>query len=121
LASFGPVRKYLMNDQAADPARVPVAPQTADDLGPATTNTIYPVARKPFDPTKSREVTRGRLAAFSFALFAVITLLLVLAVICGWRTWDELEGLATSVVPVVVSVVGATTGFYFGVKEGRDS
>lgn len=105
-----------MSDQATNPDRE--SQQTPDDLGPALVNTIYPVA-KPFDPAKSREITRGRLAAWSFALFSVVTLLLLLAVICDWRTWPDLEGLATSVLPVVVSVVGTTTGFYFGTKGDR--
>lgn len=106
-----------MDDQAAQPERPPAV---GDDLGPAVDDTIYPTF-KPFDPTRSRELTRGWLAAWSFGLFTLVTLLLTAAVVCGWRTWDEVEGLATSVVPVVVSVVGTTTGFYFGGKGDRHS
>lgn len=54
------------------------------------------------------------------ALFSIIVCALAFAVIVGWRKWEELQGLATSVLPVVVSVVGTTTGFYFGIKAAAE-
>jgi hypothetical protein len=87
------------------------------DLGNPTSDTIFPIANVPYSVAKSRETMRGRLAAWSFALFALLVIILAVAVVSGLRTWDQMQGLATSILPVVVSVVGATTGFYFGSKE----
>lgn len=72
------------------------------------------------DSLRRRETMRGVLAAWSFAVFTLVVGVMLFAVVSGWRTWDELEGLATSVLPVVVSVLGATTGFYFGLERGRE-
>ncbi len=87
------------------------------DLGDAAANTIYPIANLPFNPAKSRETMRARLAAWSFILFALLIITLTASVVTGLRSWDQVQGLATSILPVVVSIVGATTGFYFGSKE----
>jgi len=94
-----------------------VAAPAPDDLGAPGARVPEPQAVT-FSPDKSRELMRGGLAAASFSLFAVVIVVLVLAVVLGWRTWSELQGMATSVLPVVVSVVGTTTGFYFGTREG---
>jgi hypothetical protein len=76
--------------------------------------------RKRFDLTRSRERTRGALAVWSMALFTVMVLALTLPVVFGLRKWEDLQGLATSVLPVVVSVVGTITGFYFGIKAATE-
>ena len=95
----------------------PIVSMDADDLGNPEGDTVYPIATKRFDPARSRETTRGRLAAMSFILFAAMVITLTAAVVGGWRSWAELEGLATSLLPVVVSIVGTTTAFYFATKE----
>lgn len=102
-----------------EPAPIRSENEQGDDLGPAVADKIYPSAGKRFDPAKSREWARGTLAISSFALFAIEIVALTLAVICGWRTWDELEGVVTALIPVTATVVASATGFYFASTEDR--
>jgi hypothetical protein len=70
-----------------------------------------------FDPEPGREQTRGWLAVGSFLLL-VATLGLVLAAVAGGlRTWQEMQGVAASVLPAVLGVVSSTLGFYFGARS----
>jgi hypothetical protein len=81
---------------------------------------VHPAeGRRRWDLSRSRERTRGALALCSMFLFVAMVAALTIPVISG-RKWEDLQGLATSVLPVVVSVVGTTTGFYFGTKSGGE-
>ncbi|MBO3129474.1 hypothetical protein [Dermatophilus congolensis] len=63
---------------------------------------------------RSRERKRSWIVGVALCLFIVVTVLPMVAVIFGWRSWDEIKDVSALVVPVVVSVVGSITGFYFG-------
>jgi hypothetical protein len=96
-----------------------VPPHT--DLGaPATFGVPAPRIVASFDPEPGREQTRGWLAVGSFLLL-VATLGIVLgAVAGGLRTWQEMQGVAASVLPAVLGVVSSTLGFYFGARTRED-
>ena len=104
-----------------DPAATEVVAPKAEDLGPVSAAKIPEpkVTKEPYDPSKTHEWIRGALALASFSLFTIFVLLITLAVICHWQEWANLKDLSTSVLPVVVSVVGTTTGFYFGTKSQK--
>ncbi|WP_139277912.1 hypothetical protein [Rhodococcus marinonascens] len=72
-----------------------------------------------YDPSRHRENMRGWLAVLAFGLFAALVAFLAMAVVFGWRDWDQLEGVTTALLPVVVGVVGTTTGFYFGSRSSE--
>lgn len=89
-------------------------------LGPAEANIERPHATgKEFDPSRARELMRGGVALASIGLFAFVVVLLCWAVVFNGRSWNDVQGIATSILPVVVSVVGTTTGFYFGTKSSE--
>jgi hypothetical protein len=52
-------------------------------------------------------------------LFAVFSLGIAVVVSAGWRTWNDIEGMTGTLLPAIVSVLGTTTGFYFGTKAGE--
>lgn len=89
-----------------------------EDLGEPSVDVSRPVQGPRFDPSPGREQVRAGLAIGAFLLFCLLVLLIAGAVVFGFRSWQEVQGLCTSVVPVVVSVVGTITGFYFGSKAG---
>jgi hypothetical protein len=96
----------------------------AEGLGPSEAGKrTFHSAQGPqqFIPTRSPERTRGALAVWAMALFSVMVIALTLPVIAGWRKWGELQGLAASVLPVVVSVVATIVGFYFGIKSATEN
>ena len=91
------------------------APETAGDI------THPVVSLRPYNPDKAREWVRGGLAVGAFGLFAIFALGLAAAVAFGATTWDEVEGMSGTLLPAIVSVVGTTTGFYFGTKAKGDA
>jgi hypothetical protein len=100
------------------PIRLPVI--TGVNLGPPRADIEVPQASpNTYDPSKARELMRGAVALASIALFAFVVIALCWDVLFSRRDWKDVEGIATSVMPVVVSVVGTTTGFYFGTKSGE--
>jgi hypothetical protein len=112
-----------IRDKADDDSDELTPSDDSDELTPSVdlggvrdVDVPQPVVMGPID--LEREKKRGLLAVWSFGLFTFTVLVLTLPVIFGARTWNDLQGLATSVLPVVVGVVGTTTGFYFGTKSG---
>jgi hypothetical protein len=90
-----------------------------EDLGEPEAKISPPKPGRRWSQERARETTRGHLAIWSFVVFTFTVAALALPVVLGYRHWDDdLKGLATSVLPVVVGVVGTTTGFYFGTKSG---
>lgn len=87
------------------------------DLGTDEADIDLPARGARFDPEPAREKTRGVLAGGSFALLTVTVLTTLGVVASGTRTWNEMQGVAASVLPAVLSVVGTTLGFYFGTKS----
>lgn len=73
-----------------------------------------------YNPDPSREHARGRLAAGSFLLLVVVVSVVLLTVALGGRTWQEMQGVAASVLPAVLGVVSSTLGFYFGARTQED-
>ncbi|HEX2058702.1 MAG TPA: hypothetical protein VHI71_10060 [Actinomycetota bacterium] len=64
-----------------------------------------------------REKTRRALALRVFWFMVGTIGVLIGAVLGGWRTWSEVEGLAASVLPLVSGFVGSVFGFYFAVER----
>ena len=96
----------------------------AEELGPpeAGKRILEPTeGRKRFAPTRSLERTCDALAVWAMALFSVMVIALTMPVIAGWRKWGELQGLAASVLPVLVSLLGTIVGFYFGIKAATEN
>ncbi len=89
------------------------------DLGAPRQDVTHPVAGKTFDPDPARERIRGGLAVATFVLFAAFSLGIAVVVSAGWRTWNDIEGMTGTLLPAIVSVLGTTTGFYFGTKAGE--
>jgi hypothetical protein len=84
------------------------------DLGPVVADSASRRPQtEPFDPTEARERLRGRLAMLGVAIFAGTILLLVVPVIAGWRTWNEIQGLAAAVLPAVSTIVSSAMVFYY--------
>lgn len=105
-----------MSEEPAEELGLP----EAEVLAPTAAKIPEPkVAKEPYDPTRTHEWIRGALALASFFLFIVFVLTITLADIFEWRGWDNLKDLSTMIMPVVVSVVGTTTGFYFGTKSQK--
>ena len=110
-----------MNHEAAGPdSQGEEEPQgPAEDLGEPEANISPPSPGRRWSQERARETTRGWLAIWSFGVFTFTVIVLTLPVVFGCRQWKDLQDLATSVLPVVVGVVGTTTGFYFGTKSGN--
>lgn len=92
----------------------------AEELGPPEADISEPSAGDVYNPARDREKTRGALALRVFWLMAVVVTALMASVLSGFRTWDEIQGLAASVLPGVLSVVGTVLGFYFGSEKRGD-
>ena len=102
----------------AEPAEHLTPPN--EDLGqPSVSHVPVPRARRRFDPEPRREQMRGWLAVGSFVLLLITVSTIVLVVALGLRSWQEMEGVAASILPSVLSVVGSTVGFYFGAGQQR--
>jgi uncharacterized membrane protein len=104
-----------MNDNEDPPDGLAV-----EDLGHPETEIRSPVAGRKYDPGRDREKIRGGLAVASFALFAAVVLVPLLAVVLDVIDWADIKGITTVVLPVVVSVFGSITGFYYGTKSKSD-
>lgn len=107
-------------DAAVLEDETPDLPPVEDLGGPGVESVPAPRAGSRYDPEPSRERMRGWLAAGAFGLLSVTVTIILLAVALGARSWDQMHGVAASVLPAVVSVVGVTLGYYFGTRgRGR--
>lgn len=70
-----------------------------------------------YNPHRARELVRGSLALGLLALLGLVLLLLLQSVLAGWRTWEEVQGLATAVLGPLIGLTGTMLGFYFGQKD----
>lgn len=86
------------------------------DLGQPLADVPVPRTGRRWNPERTRESLRSIIAIASFALFSCVVLTLLLAVAVWRRPWDEMEGVATAVLPTVTSVVSAAIGFYYGTR-----
>ena len=91
-----------------------------DDYGPADVpDAVLPPRDHPYDPEPVREEQRSFLAKFGIILFSVTVLLLAVPVVAGWRTWEQVQGLAAAILPTVSGIVSSTVVFYYsGSKKG---
>jgi hypothetical protein len=93
----------------------------AEDLGaPTVVDVPRPRTGSQYDPEPAREHTRGRLAVSSFVLLVVTIGVILVVVASGYRTWDQMQGVAASLLPAVLSVVSSTLGFYFGARAREE-
>jgi hypothetical protein len=89
-----------------------------DDLGPAVADIKPPGEGAKFDPGPSRELTRQILAIGVLVLVFACLATLAVPVVAGHRTWDEMEGLASTVLPSVFGIAGSVLAFYFATERG---
>lgn len=93
----------------------------SDDGGTRVDDVLAPVPQPTtggdYNPHRDRERVRGRLAFALVGLLALVAAALFFAVIAGWRTWDELQGLATLTFAPLISLTGTMLGFYYGQLE----
>jgi hypothetical protein len=90
------------------------------DVGSLLSDTASnPPQTVPFDLTEARERQRGRLATLGFVLFSIVILMLMVPVIAGLRTWDQVQGLAAAILPTVSSIVSAAVVFYYSATKEK--
>ena len=92
-------------------------PTGSESLGDDLADIEDPRPARRFNPEPTREMARTALAAGSFLLLCAVVLVILLIVASGTRTWDEMQGVASAVLPAVLSVTGTSLGFYFGAKD----
>lgn len=97
-----------------DPPAAPGKLALSEDLGEATAEIVPPSPGRPYNPEPAREKMRSKLALWSFFLLVVCVGTILGVVAFGLQTWNEMQGVAASVLPAVLSVVSAILGFYFG-------
>jgi hypothetical protein len=90
-----------------------------EDAGPPLAEVPFPKGGAVYDPAKDRETTRSKLALRVVWLLVGVVALLMGSVISELNTWEEVEGMASSVLPAVLTVVGTVLGFYFGSEKVR--
>lgn len=96
----------------------PNPPDQLEDLGAAEVAEFgLPREGGAYDPSRQREQIRSWLALGAGLLLVFTILLVTLPVVIGRRTWDDMEGLASTVLPAVLSVAGSIIGFYFGADK----
>ncbi len=75
-----------------------------------------PPTDSPYDPSRDRELVRGRIAsAMVFLLFVAIGWPIVAALFGKFD--GSVEKVATLVLTAIVGLVGTVLGFYFGGKD----
>ncbi|MDR1511916.1 MAG: hypothetical protein LBS56_00310 [Propionibacteriaceae bacterium] len=52
-------------------------------------------------------------------LFSIVILMLMVPVIAGLRTWDQVQGLAAAILPTVSSIVSAAVVFYYSATKEK--
>ena len=107
----------------AEPSQLstPPPPTTRRHLEPpievlvddADDNVDYTPAERPYDPEPGRDKVRNRLALAIFSLFAVVIGAFMAPVILGYRSWQDLEGMAASIIPTVAAVFSAAVVFFY--------
>lgn len=90
-----------------------------EELGPLEVPEFGLPKRRPFDPAKTQEWVRSCLALGSGLLLILSFMVIAIPVVVGWRSWDEVEGLSTALLPAVLSVTGSVIGFYFGADKAK--
>ena len=78
-----------------------------------------PLAERPYDPERNREVIRGSVALFFTLIFAVVIGFyawgsLYVADDAHWSRFKDTFGV---LLPAVTSVLGTVLGFYFGAQK----
>lgn len=72
------------------------------------------ISKDIYDPRPRREGVRTSLATIFSIHLVILTLGPLVAIVAGFTTWAEIEGLMIMVYSSVVGVVGTVIGFYFG-------
>ena len=89
------------------------------DFGPPVAEVFVPDEGPIYDPAPTRERMRGFLAAGVFLLLVGTITAILVPVVTGARTWTEMEGAASSVLPAVLGVAGTVLAFYFATEQGK--
>lgn len=89
--------EFEVHDQASAPREIS-EPRIGDD----------------YDPRPARERVRERLALALTGLLALVTVLLILIVAFGLRSWSEIQGIAAVTYGPLVSLTATMLGFYYG-------
>jgi Kef-type K+ transport system membrane component KefB len=83
-------------------------------------DTTYPVdVGRPFNPDPVRELNRTILAIGSFALFAVVVLMILAAVVLLGKSWQDIEPIAAVLLPAVSALTSTTLAFFFVIERHR--
>jgi len=69
--------------------------------------------------TLAREKHRHVLSLASFVLLAVCVLGILTVVAIGQRTWPEMQGVTSAVLPAVLSIASLAFGYAFGRRGGQ--
>lgn len=77
----------------------------------------HPDLRK-WSRKRARERNRQFLSLASFLLLAAVVMTILVTVVIGQRTWDELSGVTAALLPAVSAVATAALTFYFTKKDG---
>jgi hypothetical protein len=72
-----------------------------------------------YDPASDRERIRGVLAMGALLLLVATIAALLLPVIVGFRTWNQMQGPTAAFLPAVLGVTGSVLTFYFATDEKR--
>src|SRR5262245_59969474 len=89
------------------------------DFGPPVADVFVPDEGPIYDPAPSRERTRGFLAVGVFLLLVATIGCLLVPVVTGARTWAEMEGAASSLLPAVLGVAATVLAFYFATEQAK--
>lgn len=93
----------------------PILNLTGQPLGPPPPPpTVAPV---PFDPARARETMRGGIAIALLGLLAIMLLALIALLWEHFISPDDTIKLAGALIAPIITLLGAVTGFYFGVAS----
>jgi len=89
------------------------------EFGPPVADVFIPNVGPVFDPAPHREWTRRFLAIGVFLLLVATVGFILVPIILGVRTWNQMQGVAASVLPAVLSISGTVLAFYFATEEKK--
>lgn len=103
-----------MNEATRPPSAAEAGSPLPIDAGSAMADISAPQFGAIYLPARDRERTRSALALGVLLLLFTTLGFVAVPIVAGWRRWSELEGMCSSLLPAVLTVVGTVLGFYFG-------